>query len=620
MINKLKFNKELHFLRSLSILLVVFFHFDLLNFNGGYVGVDIFFVISGYLITSIILQDNNFKFTSFYFKRLKRIYPLILFIIIFSLILANFILSPIHYERLVNSSQYTAFGLSNLFFFYESGYFDQEKLFKPLLHTWSLSVELQFYLIWPFIIYFVNKFFQKKLLIIILLLFIISLSLSFLYSNRTDAFFYFTGFRIYEFCIGTIAYLILNKKKIKPNSSLFYFGFVLIFISSIYFNENSNFPGAIALVPCIGAFLIIIFKLPKSNNLNIFENKFVNLTGNISYTIYIVHWPILIFYTYYFMRFPDSLEKILLIFIIFLFSIFLNKYYETPLRYGKVKNKFRLSNLYLFAIFLSCILTIQFSKENIQRPLKNNFYENEVIKTVFDGRDLKNRIEDSIYEKNMKINPADIKKDSINIVIGDSHAFDFYLALTTLDQTEKFRYYVFDYFYCFKKKNFKDRIIDTLNYKVLKRKNSCELILKGLNMNYISKAKNLIIVSSPYAFRDVDFSQISDYFNVPNQNKIIVINGHKFYDVPTLYFKTKSNVNNFAKNLLKQNYISLEKLNFSEKKDLKFFDKTSLNCNPKCLVFKDGYLLYSDKDHWSMKSMKFFGEQIKANNFFKLIK
>ena len=618
MINKLKFNKELHFLRSLSILLVVFFHFDLLNFNGGYVGVDIFFVISGYLITSIILQDNNFKFTSFYFKRLKRIYPLILFIIIFSLILANFILSPIHYERLINSSQYTAFGLSNLFFFYESGYFDQEKLFKPLLHTWSLSVELQFYLIWPVIIYFINKFFYKKLLIIILLLFIISLSLSFLYSNRTDAFFYFTGFRIYEFCIGTIAYLILNKKKIKPNTSLFYFGLVLIFISSIYFNENSNFPGAIALVPCIGAFLIIIFKLPKSNNLNIFENKFINLTGNISYTIYIVHWPILIFYTYHFMRFPDNLEKISLIFIIFLFSIFLNKYYETPLRYGKVKSKFQLSNLYLFAIFFSCILSIQFSKENIQKPLQNNFYENEVIKTVFDGRDLKNRIEDAIYEKNMNINPADIKKDSINIVIGDSHALDFYLALTTLNQTEKFTYYDFDYFYCFNKKNFKDKIINTLNYKVLKRKNSCEIALKELNMSYISKAKNLII-SSRWS-RDVDFTQISNYFNVSNQNKIIVINGHKFYDIPTLYFKTKSNVNNFAKNLLKQNYISLEKLNFSEKKDLKFFDKTPLNCNPKCLVFKDGYLLYSDKDHWSMKSMKYFGEQIKANNFFKLIK
>ena len=162
MINKLKFNKELHFLRSLSILLVVFFHFDLLNFNGGYVGVDIFFVISGYLITSIILQDNNFKFTSFYFKRLKRIYPLILFIIIFSLILANFILSPIHYERLVNSSQYTAFGLSNLFFFYESGYFDQEKLFKPLLHTWSLAVEEHFYLGIAGILYLGQKTFLFK--------------------------------------------------------------------------------------------------------------------------------------------------------------------------------------------------------------------------------------------------------------------------------------------------------------------------------------------------------------------------------------------------------------------------------------------------------------------------
>ena len=124
----------------------------------GICGVDVFFVISGYLITSIILREKKFNFKIFYLKRIRRLFPIILLVAFSSVLLGIFIFSPIHFERLTQSSTSSIFGVSNYFFFKEQGYFDHEKLFKPLLHTWSLSVELQFYLIWPIALVIAKKF------------------------------------------------------------------------------------------------------------------------------------------------------------------------------------------------------------------------------------------------------------------------------------------------------------------------------------------------------------------------------------------------------------------------------------------------------------------------------
>ena len=213
---------EIQFLRSISIFLVLLFHFDVFLFKGGFVGVDIFFTVSGYLITSIILTSKKFSLINFYYKRGKRILPSLYLIILLSLVAGYYILSPIHFERLINSSKFSLVALSNFFFYQEAGYFDYNKFFKPLLHTWSLAVEIQYYIIWPIILLIIRKIFKINLFIPILLILSLSLLLSYLYSSRTDGFFYFTGFRLFEFCIGSLTFLVLKKRKFRSDYLFFW--------------------------------------------------------------------------------------------------------------------------------------------------------------------------------------------------------------------------------------------------------------------------------------------------------------------------------------------------------------------------------------------------------------
>ena len=293
-----KINFEIEFLRAISILLVILFHFDLLSLKGGFVGVDVFFVISGYLITSIIISKKKFNFYQFYLRRFRRLMPIILLVTFSSLLAGILILSPIHFTRLINSSLSTILGSSNFFFWSEYGYFDFDKHFKPLLHTWSLSVEIQFYLFWPLLIFFVKKYNHKKIIIILLMLFILSLISSFLYSDRSSSFFYFPGFRIYEFSLGAIIFFYKGRLGERNSSILFFFGIFLILYSAIFFDGSYSYPGIYALIPCLGAIFIILSK-NNNNNINQIKNNFITrYFGKISYTIYMVHWPILIFFSY----------------------------------------------------------------------------------------------------------------------------------------------------------------------------------------------------------------------------------------------------------------------------------------------------------------------------------
>ena len=131
-------------MRAIAIIFVLLFHYEFLGFKGGFIGVDIFFVISGYLITKILLSEKKVDLKKFYFKRFKRIFPSLVLVIFFVVLISSFIFSETHFERIVNSSIYSILGISNFFFMTESGYFDFEKLFKPLLHAWSLGLNFNF--------------------------------------------------------------------------------------------------------------------------------------------------------------------------------------------------------------------------------------------------------------------------------------------------------------------------------------------------------------------------------------------------------------------------------------------------------------------------------------------
>lgn len=620
-IDNLKY--EIEFLRAISVILVLLFHFEIFFFSGGFIGVDVFFVISGYLITDIILKKkNNFDIKEFYIRRLKRLFPIILLITSLTVILGIFIFSPIHFERLTNSSKSTIFGFSNFFFFKEQGYFDHEKLFKPLLHTWSLSVEIQFYIIWPLIIIFFKKYFRDNILILITTIFFISFILSALYSFRTSSFFYFTGFRFFEFMIGAL--IVFFKKEISKNLSNIFFliGTSIILFSSIFFDESFSFPDYYAFIPCLGAALVVL----SGNSVNSFnviiKNKFIILLGKISYTVYMTHWPILIFYRYQKIEDLFIYEKILIIIFTLIMSFLLFRYFEEPLRRKKYKNSIYLFLLYIFTIIL--IFSSNFYIKKDQNFLNNKFYtENKIISEVFKGREIKNKIEKNIINRNKQSIYFD--KDNKNkkiLVVGDSHAYDFFLALNNIKKFKKnyqFEYIVFDYLYCFKNKKFKDNIIEYFNFNILKRNNSCEIVLNSFNKD-ILKTVDKIILSNRWDI-NTDYQLMIEYFINNNKNLIVVGNGQTFYDIPTLFYKKKDEINsslkNLNKNLIPQNN-SIKKI--ADNYQIKFFDRSKLNCNPECIAFKGNKLLYSDKDHWSYFGLKFFSDKIYQKKFDQLLK
>ena len=152
------YRPDLNGLRGLSVLLVLFFHLDLEYFKGGFLGVDVFFVLSGYFISKNILFDienKKFSFLVFYQKRIRRLFPALFTTLLLTLVAGYFYLTANNYERLASSAQYSVFSLSNFFFYLETGYFDTSSKLKPLLHMWSLSVEEQFYLFWPLLLFII---------------------------------------------------------------------------------------------------------------------------------------------------------------------------------------------------------------------------------------------------------------------------------------------------------------------------------------------------------------------------------------------------------------------------------------------------------------------------------
>ena len=161
-----EYRPELNGLRALAVILVLLFHLDISWMQGGFLGVDVFLVVSGYFISKNILyglQNNSFTFKKFYTKRLRRLFPALIFTLILVVIAGYFFFTPSSYERLGKSAIFASFSLSNFFFWSEAGYFNLESTYKPLLHMWSLSLEEQFYLFWPLLLVILYKFKKQNL-------------------------------------------------------------------------------------------------------------------------------------------------------------------------------------------------------------------------------------------------------------------------------------------------------------------------------------------------------------------------------------------------------------------------------------------------------------------------
>jgi peptidoglycan/LPS O-acetylase OafA/YrhL len=348
----LTYRRDIDGLRAVAVLLVVFNHLHT-RFNGGYIGVDVFFVISGYLISAVIIQEMNrgeFSIVEFYERRIRRIFPALFVMMGVVTVLAWFYLTPSEVEEYARSMLAAVYSGSNLLFWHEAGYFDAPSSLKPLLHTWSLAVEEQFYILFPLVLVLVKRWFPQRLQTAIWTISGISFAAAcyWVWKAPTAAFF-FAPLRAWELLIGTILsqkYLPRIEGAIGRNIASIA-GILLIFVPSLMYSPQTPFPGLAALPPCLGAALLIAAGDSGGSIVgSILSWRPVTFIGLISYSLYLWHWPILVYQTTSsaLLDVPqfDKRAKLAVFVVSIIVATLSWRFVETPFRKGKFRPSRRL--------------------------------------------------------------------------------------------------------------------------------------------------------------------------------------------------------------------------------------------------------------------------------------
>lgn len=297
-----KYRADIDGLRAVAVLSVIGYHYFGPLFPGGYVGVDVFFVISGYLLSGIIISETTqgrFSFARFYERRIRRIFPALFVLLVVCAGLAGMFLVTPDLQSYLRSMLAAAWSASNFYFWKTSNYFDSPAADKPLLHTWSLGVEEQFYLLFPIFIYLICRYMKRHLKAAVLATVVISFAFSVI-AVRTDqgGAFYLPMARAWELLTGALVFLRITpplRGKI-ANELMAVGGMCLIGLAVFRFNLNTRFPGENALLPCLGAAAIIASGQASRTVVHqLLSARPVVFVGLISYSLYLWHWPLLVF-------------------------------------------------------------------------------------------------------------------------------------------------------------------------------------------------------------------------------------------------------------------------------------------------------------------------------------
>lgn len=427
------FRNDISFLRFLAVTFVVLFHYKLPFFNGGFVGVDVFFVISGFLMTFIVLSgitENKFKLFQFYKKRVERIVPAMLFLIIV-LSLLSFILLKEDAKQLFRYAISSELFLSNLFYLRNSGYFDNSSQNNLLLHTWSLSVEWQFYIIYPIVLLALRKIylFHKSIFVGLFLSLTAFSFFIMLYYVKVDSSlnFYSLLTRAWEMMLGGSIFVMNAYYKTydfgRWRTPLVITCYVIIGLTVLLIDESMKWPSLVTVLPVVAtAFILYV-----NSDYNFYKLKLFKFIGNISYSLYLWHWPFFVFFQYFGVQ-HNSFAILVLIFCSVLFASI--SYYIIE-KNKKIKNV----PLILTVLFLLAIIHIFFIKKGFdllmtrEEPnLKNNVsWHVQTRANIICNLDMNG--EGSFNAKNC----LSVSKKSPNVVlIGDSHAGALAMSLDEL--------------------------------------------------------------------------------------------------------------------------------------------------------------------------------------------
>ncbi|WP_172656360.1 acyltransferase family protein [Halomonas sp. PR-M31] len=380
----MEYRPEVDGLRAIAVIPVILFHAGFEFVSGGYVGVDIFFVVSGYLITNIIyneIQNNSFSIIKFYERRARRILPALFFVSLISILLAWIWMLPKEFEELSRSLIAVNLFISNIYFATDMGYFAGAAEMKPFLHTWSLAVEEQFYLFFPLVMMVLGTLKRRYLLFFVFVVFVISLTIAEWASTRYTSYnFYLLPSRVWELMAGAIIAIYCYKKELNfpkffCNLGAF-FGLGLIFYSIVAFDEDTPFPSLWAIFPVLGASLVILFARVDNTVGKLLSLKPIVGIGLISYSAYLWHQPVFVFARERSLESLTHFDFLLLSLLSLILAYFSWKFIEQPFRN---KKRFTRSQIFSGAFAIS-ILMLSFGAYGIYSKGIPNRLDEEVAR------------------------------------------------------------------------------------------------------------------------------------------------------------------------------------------------------------------------------------------------
>jgi peptidoglycan/LPS O-acetylase OafA/YrhL len=424
----MKFRYDINALRAIAVLSVLFFHFKVPGFTGGFSGVDVFFVISGYLMSRIILtsiEKGDFSILDFYGKRLKRIVPALLFLVIAVTSVTFFIYFPNDFKEGAKNAGACLLFVSNILYFIKTNYFDAASETNIWLHTWSLSVEWQFYLLYPVILVLLSRVIKKRsqylavFIVVTLISLIATVIVTRIYPTAT---FYLFPFRAWEMLIGGIAFLVEAKVKQSRHRKLIAItGYIVILLSAIFLNADLSWPGLYTVIPVIATFCVIT---ANYNDNKIMGNESIDFLGRISYSLYLWHWPVFVIAHYLGLDW-NALSIILMIGVSFLLGYFSYRHIE---KFHFINSRFIVTAAVVLALGAFTLSRVNanirlFDRKALEIVNYEKNHKKEVNTQFTMGCFLTNSRKGLKYLNKEKC--LNFQENKVNVLlIGDSHAAD----------------------------------------------------------------------------------------------------------------------------------------------------------------------------------------------------
>jgi len=589
------FRKDIELLRGVAVLLVVLFHLGLTSFKSGFIGVDIFFVVSGFLMAGTLNRLDHRNIVDFYWRRGRRILPALIAVSFLSLIFGLFILLPFDIKSLTEEIISSSFFIPNFSFWLDDSYFEKQ-LFRPTLHFWSLGVEIQYYLLFPLILYF-----HKKHWLYSFTLLIASLALCiFLTPISPKTTFFLTPFRLWEFLVGFLVYQISDQKPSLLKNK-FLQGGVFFFCAIFLFNysgnniQTNNFPGPGAIPPVLAAALLMYFNFqPSSKFLNLLLAPLA-LLGRMSYSVHFVVFSFFIYdpFERQPMGFSLGSDLILALIITAIFSVLIYQTIENPCRSQKVIANRTLLKLYLGSVVMLAVLITSlgvngWSWKTYPGSISKVFY------AVDDKADFRCGVVKRILEPTAASCLLYAGKNDSNklLLVGDSHLDAIKTTLIDAARENGAQLFLIKHNcalgagQCDVDKIAREMIERDIDYVILHSTNS------AIDVDAV---KTLTSIASRIEAR------IKLVYDVPTWEQSIPAVAYRAFNEGDPSLLPNRTLNMYRE----QHQNKFKELELIESEYLTLIQVADFFCSPDCRIFDDdGYLLYYDNHHLTRKGSR----------------